>query len=222
MKSKQIALITQAAIFLVGVVSGVLGNFVYDGIRGALAGSAYQYGTNGPVAPACGDTRSGWTPEQAQIGCPANAMTLQVSAAPETGEAVFVDPRQPFPQDYRVSVTMSLISPSSCAGILIRGHPAQATGYVAFICSRGVWEISRFDAGAEQPVVLATGVLPPSASQSYTVAFATQGTVYQLLINGVLTGGGDESLSPGTETIALLVSPSGSATFANFIITETR
>lgn len=210
--------------FLSAVVIAVIATFAANAIQSlisnVISGSPYNYG---PLVPPCVDNRSGWALDGAQITrCSSAGLTLAVISPPATGEDVFVDPHQAFPRDYRVSATVSQISPGSCAGILVRGHKAQATGYVTFICSRGVWEISRFDLHATEPILLASGQLPASPEQIYTVGFSTQGSVYQLIINGVVSGGGDENLYPGTDNVALLVSPSGSANFTNFTVAEIR
>ena len=191
--------LTHLVVFGLGIVSGVLGNFLTDTVKSVIAGPTYHYG---PLAPPCASS-DGWTFAQASVSCAGAALRMSVASAPATAEAIFVDQHQAFPANYRVTVTISHLSPESCAGIVARGHSATGTGYALFICSRGVWEILRFDQNAPQPLSLATGVLPPSPQQAYTLAFVTQGTAYQAYINGVVTGGGDEDLYPGTSTIAL-------------------
>lgn len=213
---------THAVAILIGIVSGAIssvpGSFLTDAVKSVIAGPAYQYG---PLAPPCAST-DGWTNVQASASCAGAALRLSVSSAPATGEAVFIDPQYAFPANYRVTATVSHLAPDTCAGIIARGHSASGTGYAIVICARGVWEILRFDPNTPQPMWLGSGVLPPSPQHAYSIAFVTQGTVYQSLINGVVTGGGDENLYPGTSSIALVVSPTGSADFSDFAISEIR
>ena len=213
---------THAVAILIGIISGAVssvpGSFLTDAVKSVIAGPAYQYG---PLTPPC-VSAEGWTFAQASVSCAGAALRLAVSSAPATGEAIFIDPQRAFPANYRVTATVSLLSPDSCAGIIARGHSATGTGYAIFVCARGVWELARFDPLAPQPMLLATGILSPSPQHAYTIAFVTQGAIYQSLINGVVTGGGDENLYPGTSSIALVVSPTGSADFSDFAISENR
>lgn len=208
---------------IVGILAlGVVGIWLYNYISYTNRGVAKYPGQtyeHSELRPGCGNQAAQWATTNASIVCLPGQMLLSTTQPPQPASAVFVDNEQSFPANYQVTVTISDLAAGACAGPLLRGNQAQASGYAFFVCSNGQWDIVRYEPDDPHPSTI-TGSLPTTTQGAYTLKVTAQGKRYQLFINSISVQIFEDSLLLNTQNINLMVGPSGSAAFADFAIEE--